>query len=80
MFGWEAGGVPFSAVTAEALSFSPRAADARLKAAAALGAAEKALEASRLAKILSQELQPILTKPGEMLCLEGLPPASFRKA
>ncbi|XP_025028375.1 junctophilin-4, partial [Python bivittatus] len=37
-----------------------RAADARLKAAAALGAAEKALEASRLAKIVAQELQPIL--------------------
>uniref|UniRef100_A0A8C6XTP1 Junctophilin n=1 Tax=Naja naja TaxID=35670 RepID=A0A8C6XTP1_NAJNA len=39
-----------------------RAADARLKAGSALGAAEKALEASRLAKILAQELQPILPR------------------
>lgn len=46
-------------------SFLCRAADARLKAAAALGAAEKALEAARLAKILAQELQPILAEPGE---------------
>lgn len=44
-----------------------RAADARLKAAAALGAAEKAVEASRLAKILAQELQPILADSGEVV-------------
>ncbi|XP_063157648.1 junctophilin-4 isoform X1 [Candoia aspera] len=50
-----------------------RAADARLKAAAALGAAEKALEASRLAKILAQELQPILadSEPRGRLDSEG---------
>lgn len=46
-----------------------RAADARLKAAAALGAAEKALEAARLAKVLAQELQPILAEPGEILLI-----------
>ncbi|KAG8147834.1 hypothetical protein E2320_022903, partial [Naja naja] len=50
-----------------------RAAEARLKAATALGAAEKALEASRLAKILAQELQPILadSEPRGRLDSEG---------
>uniref|UniRef100_A0A674JV84 Uncharacterized protein n=1 Tax=Terrapene triunguis TaxID=2587831 RepID=A0A674JV84_9SAUR len=41
----------------------PRAADARLKATAALASAEKAVEAARVAKILAQDLQPILDDP-----------------
>ncbi|CAM4629443.1 unnamed protein product [Lepidochelys olivacea] len=40
-----------------------RAADARLKATAALASAEKAVEAARVAKILAQDLQPILDDP-----------------
>ncbi|XP_037772016.1 junctophilin-4 [Chelonia mydas] len=40
-----------------------RAADARLKATAALASAEKAMEAARVAKILAQDLQPILDDP-----------------
>uniref|UniRef100_A0A8C3XU22 Uncharacterized protein n=1 Tax=Chelydra serpentina TaxID=8475 RepID=A0A8C3XU22_CHESE len=41
----------------------PRAADARLKATAALATAEKAVEAARVAKILAKDLQPILDDP-----------------
>nr|XP_033781507.1 junctophilin-4 isoform X2 [Geotrypetes seraphini] len=41
-----------------------RTADARLKAEAALLAAEKATEAFRLAKIISQDLEPIMDDPG----------------
>lgn len=48
-----------------------RTADARLKAAGALAAADKALEASHLAKILAEDLQPTLRDPGE--CAGGWP-------
>ncbi|EMP30582.1 AP-1 complex subunit gamma-like 2 [Chelonia mydas] len=41
----------------------PRAADARLKATAALASAEKAVEAAPVAKILAQDLQPIPDDP-----------------
>ncbi|KYO44072.1 junctophilin-4 [Alligator mississippiensis] len=48
-----------------------RTADARLKAAGALAAAEKALEASHLAKILAEDLQPTLRDPEPRPCLDS---------
>lgn len=42
-----------------------RAADALLKAVAASSVAEKAVEAARMAKLIAQDLQPMLEAPGE---------------
>lgn len=50
----------------ESLSLGPnRAADALLKAVAASSIAEKAVEAARMAKLIAQDLQPMLEAPGE---------------
>lgn len=48
------------------MSLEPnRAADALLKAVAASSVAEKAVEAARMAKLIAQDLQPMLEAPGE---------------
>lgn len=52
--------------SAKSLSLEPdRAADALLKAVAASSVAEKAVEAARMAKLIAQDLQPMLEAPGE---------------
>lgn len=52
--------------SAKSLSLGPnRAADALLKAVAASSVAEKAVEAARMAKLIAQDLQPMLEAPGE---------------
>ena len=43
-----------------------RAADALLKAVAASSVAEKAVEAARMAKLIAQDLQPMLEAPGKV--------------
>lgn len=49
------------------MSLGPdRAADALLKAVAASSVAEKAVEAARMAKLIAQDLQPMLEAPGEV--------------
>lgn len=54
------------------LSLDPgRAADALLKAVAASSVAEKAVEAARMAKLIAQDLQPMLEAPGEMWVARG---------
>lgn len=55
-------------------SLSPvpnRAADALLKAVAASSVAEKAVEAARMAKLIAQDLQPMLEAPGEAWAARG---------
>lgn len=52
--------------SAKSLSLEPdRAADALLKAVAASSVAEKAVEAARMAKLIAQDLQPMLEAPGK---------------
>lgn len=52
--------------SAKSLPLEPdRAADALLKAVAASSVAEKAVEAARMAKLIAQDLQPMLEAPGE---------------
>lgn len=53
--------------SAKTLSLEPnRAADALLKAVAASSVAEKAVEAARMAKLIAQDLHPMLEAPGEV--------------
>lgn len=53
------------------LSLEPyRAADALLKAVAASSVAEKATEAARMAKLIAQDLQPMLEAPGEVWAVQ----------
>lgn len=57
---------------AKSLSLEPdRAADALLKAVAASSVAEKAVEAARMAKLIAQDLQPMLEAPGEAWAARG---------
>lgn len=49
-----------------------RAADALLKAVAASSIAEKAVEAARMAKLIAEDLQPMLEAPGEMWAAWGM--------
>lgn len=56
----------------KSLSLVPnRAADALLKAVAASSVAEKAVEAARMAKLIAQDLQPMLEAPGEAWAARG---------
>lgn len=50
---------------------SNRAADALLKAVAASSVAEKAVDAARMAKLIAQDLQPMLEAPGEAWAARG---------
>lgn len=64
-------------------SLSPvpnRAADALLKAVAASSVAEKAVEAARMAKLIAQDLQPMLEAPGETWAagVTGGPPGELQ--
>nr|XP_023395894.1 junctophilin-4 [Loxodonta africana] len=61
-----AGPGPLSVCSSACASRSPcsAAADALLKAVAASSVAEKAVEAARMAKLIAQDLQPMLEAPG----------------
>lgn len=64
--GWEGDGSRDWSRSIKTLSPEPdRAADALLKAVAASSVAEKAVEAARMAKLIAQDLQPMLEAPGK---------------
>lgn len=68
--------------SAKSLFLGPnRAADALLKAVAASSVAEKAVEAARMAKLIAQDLQPMLEAPGEVWvsCGRGKFPAELER-
>lgn len=66
MMGTWARGLEHLSRSAKSLYPEPnRAADALLKAVAASSVAEKAVEAARMAKLIAQDLQPMLEAPGE---------------
>lgn len=65
--GWEGRGSRDWSRSIKTLSPEPnRAADALLKAVAASSVAEKAVEAARMAKLIAQDLQPMLEAPGKV--------------